>query len=186
MPQLTGTFTSYPARVSFVAYAITILVGGVLLTLPVARQADRPPISLVDGLFTATSACCVTGLTVRSTVNDFSGFGQGVILVLIQLGGLGIMTITTLAAFQIGGQATLRQRAVVADTLGTRSGWSVSSRLSRVVLPTPEGPEMTTSFPGRSSIPMFYRSGPGLEKPRRTPPVTRCSAPVPAAVRPAS
>jgi trk system potassium uptake protein TrkH len=122
MPQLTGTFTSYPARVSFVAYAITILVGGVLLTLPVARQADRPPISLVDGLFTATSACCVTGLTVRSTVNDFSGFGQGVILVLIQLGGLGIMTITTLAAFQIGGQATLRQRAVVADTLGVKSG----------------------------------------------------------------
>jgi trk system potassium uptake protein TrkH len=122
MPQLTGTFTSYPARVSFVAYAVTILVGGVLLTLPVARQADRPPISLVDGLFTATSACCVTGLTVRSTVNDFSGFGQGVILVLIQLGGLGIMTITTLAAFQIGGQATLRQRAVVADTLGVKSG----------------------------------------------------------------
>jgi trk system potassium uptake protein TrkH len=61
-------------------------------------------------------------LTVRSTVNDFSGFGQGVILVLIQLGGLGIMTITTLAAFQIGGQATLRQRAVVADTLGVKSG----------------------------------------------------------------
>jgi len=122
MPQLTGTFTSYPARVSFVAYAVTILVGGVLLTLPAARQADRPPITLVDGLFTATSACCVTGLTVRSTVNDFSWLGQAVILVLIQLGGLGIMTITTLAAFQIGGQATLRQRAVVADTLGVKSG----------------------------------------------------------------
>lgn len=122
MPQLTGTLTSYPARVSFAAYVVTILVGGVLLTLPVARQADRPPISLVDGLFTATSACCVTGLTVRSTVGDFSAFGQGVILALIQLGGLGIMTITTLATFQIGGQATLRQRAVVADTLGVRSG----------------------------------------------------------------
>jgi trk system potassium uptake protein TrkH len=122
MPQLTGTFTTYPARVSFVAYAVTILVGGVLLTLPIARQADRPPISLVDGLFTATSACCVTGLTVRSTAHDFSGVGQVLILLLIQLGGLGIMTITTLAAFQIGGQATLRQRAVVADTLGVKSG----------------------------------------------------------------
>lgn len=122
MPQLTGSLTSYPARVSFVAYVVTILVGGGLLTLPIARQADRPPVSLVDGLFTATSACCVTGLTVRSTAGDFSPFGQGVILTLIQLGGLGIMTITTLAAFHLGGQATLRQRAVVADTLGVKSG----------------------------------------------------------------
>ena len=122
MAQLTGSLTSYPARVSFTAYVLAILVGGFLLTLPVARQPDRLPITLVDGLFTATSACCVTGLTVRSTLNDFSLFGQGVILVLIQLGGLGIMTITTLASFQIGGQATLRQRAVIADTLGIKSG----------------------------------------------------------------
>ena len=122
MAQLTGSLTSYPARVSFTAYVLAILVGGFLLTLPVARQPDRLPITLVDGLFTATSACCVTGLTVRSTLNDFSLLGQGVILVLIQLGGLGIMTITTLASFQIGGQATLRQRAVIADTLGIKSG----------------------------------------------------------------
>ena len=120
MPQLTGSITSYPARVSFTAYVVTVLVGGFLLTLPAARQPDSPPVSLVDGLFTATSACCVTGLTVRSTASDFSPFGQGVILALMQLGGLGIMTITTLAAFQIGGQATLRQRAVVADTLGIK------------------------------------------------------------------
>ena len=122
MAQLTGSLTSYPARVSFTAYVLAILVGGFLLTLPVARQPDRLPITLVDGLFTATSACCVTGLTVRSTLNYFSLFGQGVILVLIQLGGLGIMTITTLASFQIGGQATLRQRAMIADTLGIKSG----------------------------------------------------------------
>jgi trk system potassium uptake protein len=122
MAQLTGSLTSYPARVSFTAYVLAILVGGSLLTLPVARQPGRLPITFVDGLFTATSACCVTGLTVRSTLNDFSLFGQGVILALIQLGGLGIMTITTLASFQIGGQITLRQRAVIADTLGIKSG----------------------------------------------------------------
>ena len=122
MAQLTGPLTSYPARVSFTAYVLTILAGGFLLTLPVARRSDRPPVTIVDGMFTATSACCVTGLTVRSTLNDFSPFGQGVILTLIQLGGLGIMTITTLASFQIGGQATMRQRAVIADTLGIKSG----------------------------------------------------------------
>jgi trk system potassium uptake protein len=138
MPQLTGSITSYPARVSFTAYVVTVLVGGFLLTLPAARQPDSPPVSLVDGLFTATSACCVTGLTVRSTASDFSPFGQGVILALMQLGGLGIMTITTLAAFQIGGQATLRQRAVVADTLGIKSGrdlrWVAGAVLLTVVV----------------------------------------------------
>jgi trk system potassium uptake protein TrkH len=127
MAQLTGSLTSYPARVSFTAYVFTILIGGFLLTLPVSRQPDRPAVSLVDGLFTATSACCVTGLVVRSTPHDFSFFGQSVILVLMQLGGLGIMTITTLFAFQLGGQATLRQQAVVAETLGIKGGKNLRS-----------------------------------------------------------
>lgn len=122
MAELSGPLATYPARVSFAAYVVAIGLGGAVLTLPVARQADRPPITLLDGLFTATSACCVTGLTVRSTAEDFSLFGQVVILLLIQLGGLGIMTITTLLLFQVGGQATLRQRAVIAETLGIKSG----------------------------------------------------------------
>lgn len=122
MMQFTGSLVSYPARVSSAAYVIVILLGGLTLTLPAARMPNRPQVSLVDGIFTATSACCVTGLTVRSTVNDFSPLGQGVILLLIQLGGLGIMTITTLVSFHLGGQATLRQRAVVSETLGIKSG----------------------------------------------------------------
>jgi trk system potassium uptake protein TrkH len=138
MAQFTGPLVSYPARVSFAAYALAILLGGFALTLPAARQPGRPAVSLVDGVFTATSACCVTGLTVRSTAHDFSGFGQGIILFLIQLGGLGIMTITTLVSFQIGGQATLRQRAVVADTLGIKSGrdlrWVAWALLGTVIL----------------------------------------------------
>jgi trk system potassium uptake protein TrkH len=108
--------------VSFAAYVLTILIGGFLLTLPVCRQPGRPPVTFVDGVFTATSACCVTGLTVRSTPGDFSFLGQALILALIQLGGLGIMTITTLVSFHIGGEATLHQRAVIAETLGIRSG----------------------------------------------------------------
>ena len=138
MAQFTGSLVSYPARVSFAAYALAILLGGVALTLPAARQPGRPAVSLVDGVFTATSACCVTGLTVRSTAHDFSALGQGIILFLIQLGGLGIMTITTLVSFQIGGQATLRQRAVVADTLGIKSGrdlrWVAWALLGTVIL----------------------------------------------------
>lgn len=122
MIQLTGSLVSYPARISLAVYTLTILLGGFVLTLPASRAPGREPISAVDALFTATSACCVTGLTVRSTLHDFSPFGQGVILLLIQAGGLGIMTITTLVAFQMGGQATLRQRALIAETMGVKSG----------------------------------------------------------------
>ncbi len=123
--QFTGSLVSYPARVSFAAYFAAILLGGFVLTLPISRVPDRPPITLVDGIFTATSACCVTGLAVRSTLHDFSFFGQAVILVLIQLGGLGIMTLTTLIASNLGGQATLHQRAVISETLGIRAGHDV-------------------------------------------------------------
>lgn len=120
--QFAGSLVSYPARITFYAYCGMILLGTALLLLPIARVADRPPISPADALFTATSACCVTGLVVRSTVHDFSVFGQGVILLLMQLGGLGIMTITTLVAFQLGGQASMRQRVLLAEALWIRGG----------------------------------------------------------------
>jgi trk system potassium uptake protein TrkH len=122
MTQVTGSLVGYPARVSFAAYLAAILVGSLLLELPAARRPGCPPVAPIDAVFTATSAVCVTGLTVRSTFHDFSPFGQGVILVLMQLGGLGIMTVTTLVSFRIGGQATLRQRALIANALGIKSG----------------------------------------------------------------
>lgn len=135
MEQVTGSIVGYPARVSFGAYVVGIVIGATLLMLPASRQADRPPISLVDAVFTATSAVCVTGLTVRSTAHDFSPLGQGVILALVQVGGLGIMTITTLVSFRLGAQATLRQRAVIADTLGIRTRGDLA-RVARAVLLT--------------------------------------------------
>ena len=121
MAEFTGSLASYSARWSFFTYLGAIAIGTGLLALPASRAPDQPVLTIVDAAFTATSACCVTGLTVRSTVEDFSPFGQGVILILIQLGGLGIMTITTLLIFQIGGEATVRQRAVIAETLGIKS-----------------------------------------------------------------
>jgi len=121
MAEFTGSLASYSARWSFFTYLGAIVCGTALLMLPAARAAGRPPLEPVDAFFTATSACCVTGLTVRSTADDFSRFGQAVILMLIQLGGLGIMTITTLLLFQMGGEATVRQRAVIAETLGIKS-----------------------------------------------------------------
>lgn len=77
-------------------FAGLILVGALLLCLPTAHGARD--ISFLDALFTATSATCVTGLITVDTATDYSRFGQAVILVLIQLGGLGIMTFGILAA----------------------------------------------------------------------------------------
>ena len=78
-----------PARVSIFGFAGLIAVGTAMLMLPVATE--RNPLGFVNALFTATSATCVTGLVVVDTGSVLSPFGQTVVLILIQVGGLGIM-----------------------------------------------------------------------------------------------
>lgn len=118
MAKFTGSLASYPARVTIVWFAALILFGTGLLSLPVSHAKPDAPVSMIDAAFTATSAACVTGLSVRSTRFDFSPFGQGVILGLIQLGGIGIITVTTFVMLQFGGRQSLRQKAVIVSTLG--------------------------------------------------------------------
>lgn len=113
-----------------------IAVGTIALAMPWSSQSSEKPISFLDACFTATSALCVTGLSVRSTVNDFSFFGQLVILGLIQLGGIGIMTLTTFILLQVGGRSGLRHRAVIAETLGSGDHTDVKQILRHVFLAT--------------------------------------------------
>lgn len=80
----------HPVRVVTLGYLSYVFVGWILLTLPLAHACDR--VSVLDALFTATSAMSTTGLATASTGNDFNGFGQAIILILIQLGGIGYMT----------------------------------------------------------------------------------------------
>ncbi len=136
MSQLTGSVVTYPARTSFVWYLGLILTGAMLLMLPLSQNVEREPWSLVDALFTSTSAACVTGLTVRSTGNDLSWFGQFVILMLMQLGGIGIMTVTTYLTFGLGGQRSLRRRAIVTETLGAGDQTDLRWLLRNVILLT--------------------------------------------------
>jgi trk system potassium uptake protein TrkH len=107
-----------PAKSLFVWFLGLIAVGTLLLLLPVCHQSDADPFSLSDAAFTATSASCVTGLAVRSTPNDFSFVGQLVILLLIQLGGLGILTVATVFYIDLTGRSTAAQRSVIKETLG--------------------------------------------------------------------
>lgn len=101
------------AQIVAISFIVTILVGTILLTFPSATE-DGKGASFVDALFTATSATCVTGLVVHDTGSYFSTFGEWVILILIQLGGLGIMTYSVFIAL-IFGRLSLGQRKIVQD-----------------------------------------------------------------------
>ncbi len=136
MAKLTGSVVTYPARASLAWYGGLIVVGAALLITPWCKQPDERPVTLLDAVFTSTSATCVTGLTVRSLETEFSFFGQLVILGLIQLGGIGIMTVTTFVMFRLGGRQSLRQRLVITETLGADANTDLRWILRHVLLLT--------------------------------------------------
>lgn len=119
MVRVTGSLVQYPARAAVLWYAGLIATGAFVLRLPQAVQPGVKPLSVIDAVFTATSASCVTGLTVRSTGSELSLVGQATVLFLIQVGGIGIITITTFIVLRLGGRESLRQRVLLTQTLGS-------------------------------------------------------------------
>ncbi len=120
-----GTLVRAPAKATVLSFAFAIGLGTMLLSMPRAT-IDGHGASFLDALFTATSANCVTGLTVLNTAPDLaanpllptlSRFGQIVVLLLIQAGGLGIMTLSTSAAAMMGGRLSLYGRNMMANVL---------------------------------------------------------------------
>lgn len=103
-----------PAWVA-ISFLVLVVTGTLLLQLPWATPADAP-IGWIDALFTSTSAACVTGLAVRDTGTGFTLFGQAVLLLLIQVGGLGVMTFGLFFAVAAG-RFSLDQRQLVEQTL---------------------------------------------------------------------
>ena len=118
MVTVTGPLLQFPARAAFVWYSGLICAGACLLKLPQSVVPGVKPLSWIDALFMSTSASCVTGLSVRSAGNELSWFGQTVLLLLIQIGGIGIMTVTTFIVLRFGGRESLRHKAIVSQTLG--------------------------------------------------------------------
>ncbi len=116
-------FTISATHIILLSFLLVILIGSLLLSLPISTQSGES-VSYIDALFTATTATCVTGLTTLTTVTTWSGFGQIVILLLIQIGGLG--TITVLTGFMIAMQKRIgmkdRQLIQAAFNLDTMSG----------------------------------------------------------------
>ena len=108
-----------PAQVLVLSFTALIASGTLLLRLPVS--AARDPLTILDALFTATSAVCVTGLIVVDTPNDLTTFGQLVVLTLIQLGGLGYMAITTVVGLALGRQLSLHERLTLQEALNVQT-----------------------------------------------------------------
>lgn len=113
---LATHFNRRPAVLAVVSFAVLIALGSLFLSFPAASSSGRP-VHPVDALFTATSAVCVTGLTVLETPTDFSLFGQTVILFLIQVGGLNIMVLYAFTALLLGRNLGLRSEQALGEVL---------------------------------------------------------------------
>lgn len=104
------------AQIIILGFLAIIIAGSLLLMLPVATRDGRGA-TFTDALFTATSATCVTGLVVRDTATYWSGFGQGVILLLIQIGGMGVVTVSVAIAMISGRKIGLMQRSTLQEAI---------------------------------------------------------------------
>ncbi|MDD4310519.1 MAG: potassium transporter TrkG, partial [Candidatus Cloacimonetes bacterium] len=117
------------------SFAGVILIGTILLMLPASSTSGQVT-HFINALFTSTSATCVTGLVVFDTGSYFSTFGQFVIMLLIQIGGLGIMTISTAFAIILGQRLTLKLSNVLQKVVGETQAIDVFSLLRSIVLVT--------------------------------------------------
>lgn len=129
---LTAILRAHPAVLVVASFCTAILAGTFLLLMPVATRHGS--ISFIDALFTATSATCVTGLVVVDTGTRFTAFGQGVILALIQIGGLGVMTISVALFRLIGKSISFRQRMIMQDVFAHTPREDILQLVKSIVL----------------------------------------------------
>jgi len=122
-----------PAQFFVMSFMLIILLGTALLSLP---NATHNGISFLDALFTSTSAVCVTGLIVVDTGAYFTLFGKSVILVLIQIGGIGIMTFASYFSYFFSGGSTYENQLVLSDLTSSNKLGEVFSTLKKIILVT--------------------------------------------------
>ena len=107
-----------PVQVLSAGFALVILAGGIILSLPIS-SASGLPTPFIDSLFTSTTSICVTGLVTLDTGTHWSLFGKTVIMLLIQTGGLGFMTFATITAVFLGRKLGLKNRLVMQEAYNT-------------------------------------------------------------------
>lgn len=122
-------------RIIALGFAFTILIGSALLILPCSLR-EGVSLSYLDALYTSTSAVCVTGLVVVDSANTFTPLGRFFLIMLIQIGGLGVTTIGTGIILALGKKMDLKERNLIKDTLMYNSGKSISKFLRDVFITT--------------------------------------------------
>jgi trk system potassium uptake protein TrkH len=123
-----------PAQLFMISFGFIIMLGALLLMMP---NATTLPISFVDALFTSTSAVCVTGLATIDTASGFTILGKSIILILIQIGGIGIMSFTSFfGIFFKGGTSSFSERFVLSDFLSEDNISQIAKTVLKVVLIT--------------------------------------------------
>ena len=138
-----------PGQLIVLVFLGIILLGAGLLCLPAAARSGRPT-PFLTSLFTATSATCVTGLIRVDTGTHWTMFGQVVILLLIQVGGLGFMTIACLFFFALRRRIGLRQRMVLAQALGSDTYSGIVSLVRNIL-------RGTAAVEGVGALILFFR-----------------------------
>lgn len=126
-------FTLSPPRILVFGFAAIILLGTALLMLPISSRTGES-IGFINALFTSTSATCVTGLVVVDTATTFSYFGECVIMLLIQVGGLGFMTMATLFALAFKRRISLKDRLILQEAMNQSSMEGIVRLIRRVLL----------------------------------------------------
>jgi len=119
-----------PTHITILMFVGVILIGTFLLMLPFAHKV---PLSFVDALFTATSATCVTGLMTVNVAETFTTFGQVVIMLLIQLGAIGILTVSSFFMLALGRAVSMRESSVIHDAFSSSQKINIK-RLIRMVI----------------------------------------------------
>jgi trk system potassium uptake protein len=122
-----------PPRTLVLGFVLIITVGAFLLSLPISNRTGLP-LPLLDAFFTATSATCVTGLVVVDTATQFTLFGQTVIMLLIQIGGLGFMTMATLISMALKRKISLRDRLILQEAMKQNTIEGIVRLIRKVVL----------------------------------------------------
>lgn len=144
-PKIKIKLTTF--QIIIYAFALAVFIGSLLLCLPISSK-NGSPVSYFDALFTSTSAVCVTGLVVKDTWNYWSVFGKTVILLLIQIGGLGIVTVTLLIFMLSGRKISLSQRLIMKDAISADRVGGIL-RLTSFIL------KLTLAFEAAGSLIMY-------------------------------
>ena len=151
-------FRLKPAQILVLGFFIVILLGSVLLNLPIASNKGES-VGFVNAIFTSTSAVCVTGLVVVNTLEQWTLFGKTVIILLIQIGGLGFMTLATAIFIIMGKRITLRERLVIQEAWNQYSLSGMVRLIKNILIGTLLVEGVGAFFLALRFIPMYRNKG---------------------------